>query len=229
MPRAAALIDQTRGFMTKRLPLLLLCALCLAACGTTPRANVARTAAPAAPSCDIDRARVLALDEDKFDQDMDGGWRVLADKPGCQLTAADLPRDYRQHHKNEAGLLYWHEAQLRAFNGQPEQAIALMEHARKPLDADRAGWNPYVDATIAFLRRDRAALEQARVKLAAVRPPKVEGAPVVKGGFFEVDLGNGKMQKFPWPPNIDLVDGLINCFDKSYTEAYAFACRPVQG
>jgi hypothetical protein len=50
-----------------------------------------------AMACDYDRARLLALDETQFDQ-YESGWRALASKPGCDLAAADLLRDYRQAH-----------------------------------------------------------------------------------------------------------------------------------
>lgn len=176
--------------------------------------------------CDYDRARLLSLEESKFDEDLSGGWRTLASNPGCQAVAADLLRDYRQVHKNESGLLYWHEGQLRAFSGQTQEAIALMEHARPaPGAEDNGGWGPYVEATIAFLRRDKLALDNARLKLAALPPPTGKDASPVIDGFFEVDFGDGKMRKFRWPPNIDVVEGLIQCFDKSYTEAYADTCR----
>jgi hypothetical protein len=65
----------------------------------------ASAAAQSSP-CQVDRARVLALDEQQFDQDTSGGWRMLADQPGCNLAAADLLRDYRHAHANEAGILY---------------------------------------------------------------------------------------------------------------------------
>lgn len=179
----------------------------------------------ARPACAYDRERLLALDEARFDQDLSGGWRTLADKPGCRLAAADLLRDYRQAHRNEAGLLYWHEGQLRAFAGHSREAIALMERTYKPADADRAGWNPYVDATIAFLRKDRPALDDARRRLATVQPPVGKDMPVVVDGRFEVDFGEGQKRMMRWPPNIDVVEGLQHCFDKPYGEAYANACR----
>jgi hypothetical protein len=202
--------------MSRTLPILL-ASLLFAACGAVRAEESAR------PACDHDRARLLALDEAKFDQDMSGGWRALAEKPGCELAAADLLRDYRQARPNQAGLLVWHEAQLRAFAGQSREAAALMETARQPVETDRAGWNPYVDATIAFLRRDRAALERARVKLAAVQP----GAdmPPVVDGTMELDFADGQKRKIRWPPNIDVVEGLLYCFDKPYAEAYRDECR----
>ncbi|MEW6369445.1 MAG: hypothetical protein AB1584_00810 [Pseudomonadota bacterium] len=178
------------------------------------------------PGCDHDRSGLLALDEDRFDQDFDGGWRALAAKPGCKLAAADLLRDYRQAHNNEAGILYWHEAQLRAMAGQSAAAIGLMDKSRQPAGRDQAGWNAYVDASIAFLRKDRPALEQARQGLAAVPFPSDKGMPPLKDGVVELPMKGGKTMKLRWPPNIDVVDGLIQCFDKPYEEAYGSACRP---
>jgi hypothetical protein len=120
----------------------------------------------------------------------------------------------------------WHEAQLRAFEGQSKEAIVLMEGARKPAQADRAGWNLYVDATIAFLRKDRPALERARQALALVPAPVGEGIPPVRDGYMEADFADGQKRRIRWPPNIDVVEGLLHCFDKPYGDAYADACRP---
>lgn len=163
---------------------------------------------------------MLALDQDKFDQDMTGGWRALAAKPGCDLAAADLLRDYRLAHGLEASILYWHEGQLRASAGQTDQAIALLARSyRGP--GGKFGWNEYVDASIAFLRRDRAAFDDAWRRLAAIAP-----MPGVKDGYLEVTMANGSMHKSRWPMNIGVVEGFAQCFDKPYREAYSSACRP---
>lgn len=178
--------------------------------------------------CGVDRERLLALDEARFDQDMAGGWRAIADKPGCNVAAADLIRDWRRQHGVSPGLLIWHEAQLRAAAGQTPEAISLMSQARRGPDVpDKSGWNIYVDASIAFLRKDMAALQRQRAKLAAVAPPSGPNAPVtVVDGYFDIDMGNGETMKMRWPPNIDVVDGLIACFDKPYAEAYRSECQP---
>lgn len=196
-------------------------------CTMLAGAGKACAQAPVLADCTHDRARLLALDQMQFDQDMEGGWRVLADKPGCELAAADLLRDYRQAHAKEDGMLSWHEGQLRANAGQYPQAIRLLEHARRPAGVpDKAGWNPYVDATVAFLRRDKPALERAYKRLAAYPPPAGEGMPVFKNGYVELDMDNGQKRKVRWPLNIDVVEGLLNCYDKPYKEAYGQACRP---
>lgn len=206
--------------MPNRIPTALLSFVLITSCGMAGAQEVPSN------SCPHDRARLLALDENQLDQDMAGGWRALSSLPGCTLVAADLLRDYREAHHQDAGLLFWHEAQLRADAGQYPEAIALMQRAYKPAQEDRAGWNPYVDATIAFLRRDRQALAHARATLAAVKPPMGAGIPPVINGYMEADFADGATRKIRWPINIDVVEGLDNCFDQPYVDAYKDGCRP---
>jgi hypothetical protein len=178
--------------------------------------------AAAQPQCNYDRTQLLALDEQHFDQDVkNGGWRALTAQPGCESVAADLIRDYRQSHDSHATMLYWHEGQLRATAGDYPAAIALLEQARMP-PSDSSGWNFYVDATIGFLRRDRGALLEARSRLAAVRP--LNGM-AVQDGFVSLPMSSGQVAKVRWPPNLDVVDGLVHCFDQPYGAAYGSTCR----
>jgi hypothetical protein len=97
-------------------------------------------------------------------------------REGCELAAADLIAEYRtanaaalvNGHPQQITGLNWHEAQLRAANGQTERAIRLFEHSRVTyMESDAL----YGQATVAFLKRDRAALQQARDALAALPPP----------------------------------------------------------
>jgi hypothetical protein len=132
-------------------------------------AGEAATPAGAVPpaNCGYD-PRILDLDQNAFDQDMAGGWRALSARPGCASAAADLIRAYRlRGHANFPSLLLWHEAQLRATAGETAKAIHLMNASRHPPNQAGLddGWNHYVDATIAFLGNDRAALLAARASL----------------------------------------------------------------
>ena len=166
---------------------------------------------PAGPEgpCQIDRQAMLALGMNAFDQDHQGGWRVVSERPNCEGAAAELIRDYRAFMLDRIPILYWHEGQLRANLGQNAEAISLMDRTRRASgDARASWWNPYVDGTIAFLRGDRTALTEARARLAAVPRPADHPA----------DLA--------WPPNLAVVDGLIRCFGRPYREAYfADACQ----
>ncbi|MEA3047820.1 MAG: hypothetical protein QOJ53_2152 [Sphingomonadales bacterium] len=173
-------------------------------------------APPAPPDpCQVDTRAMLALGMDAFDQDMTGGWRAVSHRPGCDARAAGLIRDYRTFLEQRLPILYWHEAQLRAALGETEVAIVLMERSRRR--GDENGWNAYVDASIAFLRGDRPALTAARARLAGLPRP---------ADFEEQTLPSGYRTR--WPPNLDVVDGLIRCFGRPYRNAYAPECRAAE-
>jgi len=148
----------------------------------------------------------------------DGGWRSL-DTVGCESVAADGIARYRERHTSalsQGGLMLWHEAQLRAAAGQTGQAIELMLQVRQ---ADGPEFDPYTDATIAFLRRDRTALTAARQALVALPEPAAFRRAADRFASSYPDL-----PPLTWPLNLDVVDGLIVCFDRPYREAYV--CRP---
>lgn len=103
---------------------------------------------------------------------------------------------------------YWHERQTRAIAGQTALAIELFEKSHQR--PDLFGWNLYVDGSIAFLRRDRKALQAARDELAAL--PQPDDWP---------PLGpDGKPAKIAWPANLDFLNGFLRCWDLPYSAAY---------
>jgi len=188
------------------------------------------TTARVSGRCGYDKNAMLSLGEDAFDQDLSnggGGWRKVGNTPGCELAAADLIAAYRAEHPASNSILAWHEGQMRASAGQSERAIPLLRAARKDPAKDPAGWNAYVDATLAFLEHDKTALLQARQRLAAVPYPSDSGMPPLVNGTIEFQAEGGRpAMKMRWPPNIDVVDGLVACFDKPYATAYEMSCRP---
>ncbi|KAF1012734.1 MAG: hypothetical protein GAK31_03951 [Stenotrophomonas maltophilia] len=193
-----------------------------AALGTTPE--------PAkAPDCRYDRAALLALEPGLFDQDMEGGWRPLADR-GCKAEAAELLAAYAALPRAAGNtLIVWHEGQLRAELGQTAQAIALMQRTYKSKDTDPGYWNAYVDGTLAFLRQDRHGLEQARAALVAIPTPDGLAANIHNGRYRFTTEG-GQQADMPWPPNLEMLDGFLRCFDRNYQTAYTLpACRNPQG
>jgi hypothetical protein len=172
-----------------------LAAVYVVAAGLIGDAISAQSSVPAtdtAKTCQYDRAQMLALDYQSFDQTLNRGWRIVADRPGCDLRAADLVRDYRLSNKNLHPMLLWHEGQLRASGGSVSEAVPLMEQAR-PLSASIPGWNELVDATIAFLRKDRIAFDKAKTAIDAVPQARFAAA----------------------------VDKLAHCFGMPYTQALA--------
>jgi hypothetical protein len=171
--------------------------------------------------CAYDAQAMVALDEREFNSTPDMGWRVLADTPGCEGAAANLIAIYRQEHPNiedQVGLLH-HEAQMRAASRQTEAAISLLREVRALETAPEM--LAYRDAEIAFLSNDREALVAARERLASLPEPP--------GFAAAVERFRNNYPSFPppsWPANLDVVDGLIACFGRSYAEAYGIACRP---
>ena len=172
------------------------------------------------PACSHDREALLALDQQAFDQDRNGGWRPLVES-GCYAEAAELIAAYRERHGNQATILYWHEGQLRAMAGETTAAVALFNRARHPGgNALDASWNLYVDGSVAFLNRDRPALLAARDASAAMERPDTISVVVEDGTAHDVPLPAG----IRWPPNLHVLDGLLACYAEPY--AIAYACPP---
>lgn len=171
-----------------------------------------------ADQCVTDIKALLAMEPKAFQA---SGWRVLGEREGCEIPAADLMRRFRSEQEgrldqNQRLRLIWHEAQLRAAAGQTPVAIALFSASRQAGNTER---NLYADATVAFLRKDRPELERLRAIYADMPPP---------AGFAEsatrFEAANGR--KLIWPPNLAVIDGFLACFDKPYGVAYAQECRP---
>ena len=184
-------------------------------------------AVAADPECTYDPETELARDAVSFDQTEGQGWRPLYDA-GCYIEAAGLLRDWRALHEGEfersdprqaslARILLWHEGQMWAFAQDNETALPLMQQAYQEEDTihDRA-WNRYVDGTLAFLRRDREALDTATAELAAVPQPP---------GWASAVGQDGKPISLPWPQNLDVLQGLARCWDETYATAYV--CRNI--
>src|SRR5262249_45372559 len=152
------------------------------------------------------------------------GWREIGDQKGCERVAADIIAQYRDEKLAQSiMILNWHEAQLRASAGDTERAIVLFQQtvlAREKIAAQSGDRSDalYALATIAFLQRDRVALEARRAELAALQKPDWYDAMAEK----YVRENPQAAANMVWPPNLDVVDGLIACFDKPYGEAYTF-------
>lgn len=163
------------------------------------------------PDCTYDLEAMLTLDRDAFDQDMDGGWRVLSRKDGCELAAAELIREWRQTKRDHTGILYWHEGQMRALAGQTDAAISLFRLTYNPPETDADfGWNYYVSGTIAFLMRDRENLSAAIEELKTIPEP-------ADNSFTRPDRTTAQLR---WPPNLNVLEGFEKCWDESYADAY---------
>jgi hypothetical protein len=152
----------------------------------------------ASTSCVVpaqDISQQLALPYDQFDtQAGPHGWRGL-NSAGCTDAAVDLLRTFANTNESELSAdqnreLAFHIGQALAFAGRQAEAIAAFEHANRP--GGTAEWHTYVDATIAFLKRDAQALDAARKAYAAIAP--------------------GSMR-------LQAIDGFVQCPEAPYSKA----------
>lgn len=114
-----------------------------------------------ADSLEKTRVSTLELNLREFDQNPSGGWRTLYNE-NCFVEAAELIDAYIEKHKlfNNTQL-YFHAGQLFALAGDKASAIVKLRRSLLPASV-RSGsflWNDYVLGTIAFLERDKAALQ----------------------------------------------------------------------
>jgi tetratricopeptide (TPR) repeat protein len=122
------------------------------------------------------------------------GWRALA-ATGCTDAAVSLLQNYAAANRirlaaAEAREIAFHIGQALAMAGREQESIAPFEQA---LDsAAPPEWAAYVKATLAFLRRDGAALQAARAAYAALAP--------------------GSMR-------LRIIDGLVACPTEPYARA----------
>jgi hypothetical protein len=156
---------------------------------------VARTQENTDPPAELD------LSYQDFDQSPGQGWRKIADE-GKHAEAAKLIDRYEKEKKDlvewQRVNLRFHAGQLYAFADKKEKALTRFKSAlyRQEPAGSPIRWNAYVQATIAFLERDRKKLTKFREEIA--QGPKVQGVV----------------------PNLDVVDRLIEHFDEPYSVAY---------
>jgi hypothetical protein len=108
---------------------------------------------------------------------------------------------YALNYDSRYRALKWHLAQMHALAGNTASALAAAQLSFSPVQEQMHpdfDWNSYVNATIAFLKKDRAGFDKHRatLKMAAAKNP-----------------ANA--------PNDEALDRLSRCFDKPYAEASA--------
>lgn len=182
--------------------------------------------------CGVDQVeldRLMALDVQSFDQDFDGGWRAVSYRDGCERTAAELISAYIDQNSVTAenplfDTMAWHVGQMYASAGLAEEAVPWMRRSFRPDDEARLLWRLYAEGTIAFLERDREALQVARDRLAAQTVSEEEKA--ARRQFLadnpRISMPPGFVDE---PQNLNVLDGLLACFDETYERAYGRSCQ----
>jgi len=136
------------------------------------------------------------------------GWRQLA-LEGRFKEAAELIDRYLKRHKNldvsQFANLHFHAGQLYAFADRNDVALERFQKAKYDpipevdpvqMKAFFEEWNIYVEATIAFIKKDRIKLLECRTQMANI--PNI----------------SREMS------NLSVVDSLIRNFGKPYFEAF---------
>jgi len=168
---------------------------------------------PERPECAHDREAVLALEFVAFDQTAGSGWRPLYEA-GCYKEAAELVRDWGARHGQTQSIIPFHEAQLWGYAGRSDLAIPLFvqEFRKMAADASDPG-RLYTEGNLAFLQRDRARLEAATAKLAALPRP-------ADWGTGRTVTADGKpAQPLAWPPNLNILQAMLRCWNETYEVA----------
>jgi len=133
-------------------------------------------AAVAGASCSVpadESTRQAQLAYSAFDsQTGPYGWRGLSGR-GCVESAVSLLASYEASNISrvtapEAMELAFHIGQVLALSGREQESIAHFERALGATATTE--WRTYVEATLAFLRRDTVALKTAHDRYAAVAP-----------------------------------------------------------
>lgn len=143
-----------------------------------------------------EREAMLRQDYRTFDEGADAhSWRTLL-REGCIREAVEMLEAYRARNASRLTLdqqleLNFHIGQTLAFGGHDAESLPYFESARA--DGASSEWNAYVDATIAFIRKDRPQLEAARRRYVA--------APSSQ------------------PMRVRIIDGLLMCLEQPYAQA----------
>lgn len=171
---------------------------------------------PGPSSCETtesELARILELPFREFDQNPGDGWRpYYASK--CYEEAAELLKGCMARHPERAKehhMLAFHAGQMLSMFGEYDTAVELMRQAYSTRRSAFIDWNAFVDANIAFLEKDYETLLRMR--------ERISQQPVMTEEKGIPDWAIGKKM------NLDVVDGLIACFDEPYVVAYQDECR----
>lgn len=145
-------------------------------------------------------AYFLSLSFDAFDQS-ENGWRLLSDET-CYMAASQLIIHYVAAHPKlvqwQKANLYFHAGQLYAFDERNVAAVQMMHKAHHVAPTPEARyWNAYVDATIAFLNKNKFALKRNRDIMSSL-------------AFGKPDI------------NLMIVDNMLTHFYKPYSQVYVY-------
>lgn len=110
---------------------------------------------------------MLLMDPWTFDQTAQG-WRSLPLHKQSEILKLYIDKHIKNGEfinsnsdKVDPSILIWHLGQILAFQSRYQQAINWMTLSKNK-DSD---WNDYVDATIAFIKKDKKAFDKINIRI----------------------------------------------------------------
>jgi len=116
----------------------------------------------------------LQLSFKDFDQ-APSGWRLLVKEKSYEEAANRILTYVTQKEgldEYQTAILYFHAGQALAFNNNINSALSYFEKAlhKHELENSFIQWNDYVNATIAFLKKDENVLKTCKTKMKDTDP-----------------------------------------------------------
>ena len=174
--------------------------------------------ASAGQNCDSFRSLDMAASFSDFDQG-ERWWRESFDAACYSVALRDIDNYIKLNHsrlsESELSILNWHAGQILAYQENYADAVIRFQQTVSASEADEY----YKQATISFLRRDHAALIKSLHGLETSKPP-IDFQEAARA--YEQESG----RKITWPPNLSIVQHLVECFNENYRKAYEGSCRP---
>ena len=218
----------------KYMHMIALAAATLTACTSQSTPEAARPDPHFFVDCgvtEIEKSRLLALPLNDFDQDMQGGWRAIAYQEGCHSVAGYLIEDYIAAHNiipdEDNNILFWHVGQMHAYaKDYPRAKLYFTQSYDTELLPGEHGyeWALYAKGTIAFLDKDRPELKRiiTTMEQIPVDPDRIQSMKKVMAENSKVKFPKGFETRHL---NLMVLDGLLECFEGSYADAYGKKCE----
>ena len=176
-------------------------------------ASACAAAENSAKNCAINseyEARMMRLSFSEFDQNPENGWRPYYEAR-CYDVAQELLSSYIDRNPEVAEknhMLAFHAGQMYAFTANYEVAETYFRRSYSGKVSSWSNWDAFVDANIAFINADYSGLEAAKTKIMQQETITKEAHPNFPSHFYGKKI------------NLDVVNGFMACFGRSYLAAY---------
>ena len=98
---------------------------------------------------------MYGMDFHTFDQSREG-WRSLPPKEHSKVISGYIRKNRKKLEPEHLKVLNWHLGQSHAVQGNDKMAVRHMQKSKN----DDEQWNRYVDASTAFIKKDKEAFDR---------------------------------------------------------------------